>query len=475
MTDLQIPKSACVGIGWPALPTARAAVILALHHQFERSEWWPPERLLEVQLRQIEMVLAHAAKTVPFYRERLWSVAHLRPGELTLEMLRGLPILRRRDLQEAGPALVSQRPPKEHGPVFDIRTSGSTGRPVALKATAITTLFHRAANLRYHAWYGRDFAAKLACIRQTDKPGERDQAKAGDASRQAAWISTYPSGPMVFLPVKSPIGEQLDWLVRNDPDYLLTYPTNLAALLRRSEETGVRPAALRAVCTQSEALDLAVRTACERVWGIPITDAYSAMEFGPIAFQCPEHPHYHVQCENVLVEVLSEDGAPCGPGECGRLVVTSLHNFASPLIRYEIGDYAEVGEPCPCRRGLPVLKRILGRVRNMATFPNGEQFWPSFGSMYITDVAPIRQFQCVQKSLDHMEARLVTARELSPEEEDKVREEILSSLGHPFEVTLVYCDEIPRNAGGKFEEFQSELDPVRTRQVGAMRESKHSA
>ena len=39
------------------------------------------------------------------------------------------------------------------------------------------------------------------------------------------------------------------------------------------------------------------------------------------------------------------------------MVITDLHNFATPLIRYELGDYAEVGTPCPTGRGLPVLNR----------------------------------------------------------------------------------------------------------------------
>jgi phenylacetate-CoA ligase len=59
--------------------------------------------------------------------------------------------------------------------------------------------------------------------------------------------------------------------------------------------------------------------------------------------------------------VLDQRGNPRGPGEVGRVVVTPLNNFAMPLIRYELGDTAEVGAPCACGRGLPVLTRILDR------------------------------------------------------------------------------------------------------------------
>ena len=48
----------------------------------------------------------------------------------------------------------------------------------------------------------------------------------------------------------------------------------------------------------------------------------------------------------MIVEVLNEDGSACAPGECGKVVITHLHNFASPLIHYDIDDFAEVGEAC---------------------------------------------------------------------------------------------------------------------------------
>src|SRR5262249_57510260 len=105
-----------------------------------------------------------------------------------------------------------------------------------------------------------------------------------------------------------------------------------------------------------------------------------------------------VQSENLLLEVLDERGRPCGPGETGRVVVTTLHNFAMPLIRYAIGDYATVGPPCPCGRGLPVLTRIMGRARNMLTLPDGKQIWPYFAGENLSGLAPTRQYQLVQTS-----------------------------------------------------------------------------
>jgi phenylacetate-CoA ligase len=254
-----------------------------------------------------------------------------------------------------------------------------------------------------------------------------------------------------------PLDEQIAWLGKQDPHYLLTYPTNLLAILKRCEESGLRLLRLRGVTTLGEVVDPEVREACVRVCGFPLSDGYSAQELGGIALQCPDHVHYHVQSESVLVEVLDDDGNPCRPGEVGRIVVTDLHNFAMPLIRYEVGDYAEVGRPCPCGRGLPVLARIMGRTRNMLMLPGGTQVWPRFGLPRFPDIAPVRQAQIVQKTLDTLEVRLVVVRPLAADEERRLKELICEAVGVRFDVVFSYFDEIPRNPNGKYEDFRCEV------------------
>ena len=55
---------------------------------------------------------------------------------------------------------------------------------------------------------------------------------------------------------------------------------------------------------------------------------YTCQEAGYIALQCPDHAHYHVQSENLIVEILDGDGNPCAPGESGRVVLSDLHNLS---------------------------------------------------------------------------------------------------------------------------------------------------
>ena len=453
MINLQVPHSDCPGILWPALPTAGDAAMLALNYQLTQTEWWPADELARMQLRQLTLLVAHAEATVPFYKEQLQAA--VKSGQaLGWDDWRRIPILRRGDIQTQAEALVSRAFPVEHGPVGEVWTSGSTGSPISVKTTGVTGMVFQALNLRYHQWHGRDFSGKVAAFKAVTGA----HSEAGLADQRLNWVPGYISGPMYCFDLTRPLTEQLNWLIEQDPDYLLVTPSVLKAILERCRDTGFRPPRLRQVSTINETLDPEVRELCEQVWAVPVADVYSAEEVGLIALQCPDHPSYHVQAESLLVEILDADGNPSREGQIGRVVLTDLHNFATPLIRYEIGDYAEVGPPCSCGRGLPVINRILGRSRNMLTLPSGDKIWPKLPSKPLLAIGPIRQLQVIQRSLNDIEVKLVADRPLGEEEERQLDHYFTDNFHHSFSYTYLYVDEIPRSASGKFESFKSDLD-----------------
>ena len=405
------------------------------------------------QRRQLSKLIAHAARTVPFYKKRLRPDAKLKPEALTQQRWRRIPIARRVDVQKAGDAIFSSAPPRNHGHVYTERTSGSLGRPLVVKGTAASYYFRRAMNIRGHYWFRRDLSAKAATIRRLgETPGNIPEPVSN-----RSWAPGHKCGPYVERDVSGSMDDHLAWLAKEKLDYLVTYPTLALSLARHAAKMGIEFPRLRELDTMGEVSDHEVRECFEKSLGIPVVDLYSAREVNVIALQCPENPHYHVQSEAILVEVLDDNGQPCAPGQIGRVVVTPLHNFATPLIRYEIGDFAEVGEPCSCGRGLPVLKRIMGRARNMVTLPSGEKIWACISGGKLMEVAPIQQIQLVQRKLDEIDVNLVVPDALSADREQQLRAALVEMLGYPFTVNLIYTDKIPRSAGGKFEDFRSEL------------------
>lgn len=443
-----LPKSQLPGIVWPAVMSGEAAVVLALLAQLQHAEWLPHDVLAGLQRRQRDALFAHAVASVPYYRERL--------AGLGTDDWSRVPVLERATLQALGPALRSAATPPAHGSWQLIRSSGSTGRPVEVEKTAYTGVLTKALMLREHLWHGRDFERTFAAIRvakQTPAAQRLPGVEAPGWGPETALLETRGRGALLDLAV-SP-GDQCAWLERVAPAYLLTYPSNLKSLLGH----GLRAwPGLVHVKTLGEMVDDELRARCREQLGVPLVDEYSAQEVGSIAIQCPLGPHYHVQAENVFVELLRDDGQPCAVGEPGRVVVTPLAEYRTPLLRYAIGDYAVWGEPCACGRGAPVLARIQGRVRNMLRLPDGGRRWPLPGDGRYRELAPVQQYQLVQKTLTRLEARVVCAREPTDGERRALVAWIAERLGHPFDIDVQRVDAIPRHASGKYEDFICELE-----------------
>jgi len=442
-------ESAVPGVAWPAVPSQNGALVLSMLHQLERTQWAEPDKLLDLQLGQLAVLLRHAFATVPYYKLR-WAGAYDPTAPLSYERFARLPMLTRRELQDHFADLRSASPVAAHGAAEERRTSGSSGAPVRFHTTPLTGVIWNAITLRDHRWHRRDLGLKLAVIRREVE--DSDVGNWGPAT--AGLVAT---GRSVGRSIRADADAHLDWLLREKPAYLYTYPSLVAELARLSLRRGARPAGLREVRTLAESLGPELRALVREAWDVPLTDLYSASETGYLALQCPQHEHYHVQSENVLLEVLDDAGRPCAPGQVGRVAATPLHNFAMPLVRYDIGDYAEAGAPCGCGRGLPVLRRILGRVRNMLTTADGKRYWPVFGTRAIMEAAPVLQHQFVQKAYDLVQARLVVAAPLTPEQEARFHERVQSQLPPGVRLVVTYCERIERGAGGKFEDFLSEV------------------
>lgn len=445
-------RSAVSGVAWPSLPDAAGNAMLALQYQLEQSQWLAPEALWEMQRRQLSLLMEHATATVPYYRER-FSPAHSRlPTDFSLNDFASLPLLTRRDLQDHFPELRSERVPAAHGRVFDSATSGSTGEPVRFASSDLAGFFWQAINLRDHLWHRRDFGATTAAIRMGGK------TRCEDNWFGAVGKSLLDTGPLVIIPSELTVDEQLDQLIEHQPSHVNGYANNIRELARASIRRKLKIESLREARTFGEQVGSEHRQLCDQAWNVPMTDIYTTREAGYLALQCPTGNHYHVQSESALVEVVDDEGKHVGPGAIGRVVVTTLHNFAMPLIRYELGDFAEVGEPCECKRGLPVLARIMGRSRNMLRLRNGNLRWPAMGTAEFLDAAPIRQFRFIQKSFDDLEAHLVPTRPLSVSEEAKIAGIVSSHLGVQFRVSFVYHEQLLVASGQKAEDFVSELD-----------------
>lgn len=452
----QSTRSDVPGVRWPSMATEEDARRLALQFQYAKTERWPESVLEAQQFRQIEMLIAHCYQAAPYWRDRLRQ-AGLRPGqEINQTVWSRLPILTRAEAQRVGEQLRSDGVPSWHGATYGSATSGSTGIPLQYTKTNLRAVYWFSFSLRIMLWHRVKLDETMAVIKLM---------RSGEAwSDEGVWYqdwgddyAPFKTGRAVHLDIRLPPADQIAWLIRENVGYILTFPTNVAALVRYCRAENIRLPNLRGIHIYGESIPDGLRQLCRDIFQIEMVDSYSAEETGLMAMQCPEHAHHHVMSEGMKLEVLDEHDRPCGVGETGRVVVTPLHNLAMPLLRYEVGDFAEVGPACRCGRTLPVLSRILGRSRDRVHMPGGESRLAFWGSQQLYRLPAIIQHQVAQVALDTMEYRLVARRPLTPDEEALLVTMLRDSLGYPFRVRFMYLDAIPRSASGKYQDFRSEI------------------
>jgi phenylacetate-CoA ligase len=419
------------------------------------SQFRPRELLETYQLERLQTLGRFAARETAYGRACL-DVDRMARAASLAEALAALPVLSREKLRDEGESLHADNLPQGHDRRTELSSSGSTGMVVRLPATNIWVRWQRSLGLRSHIWAGREFRRSLAIIRRQD-PGRAIYPAGARGKRWGALIDfPFPTGPGYLLNAYTSLDLQWEWLKEIRPSYLLTLPSILRSFLQRHD---VAELGLQGLSTLGEVVDEDLRSLAREKLNLPIHDLYSSEEAGVMAIQCPDAPAYHVQGEAIILEVLDEGGAPCRPGEVGRVVVTPLHNFAAPLLRYDLNDFAEAAAPCSCGRGLPTLGRIMGRRRNILVTSDGKQHWPALRTIH--DIVKIRAHQYRQVAPDAIEVWLAVDSPVTAEQEEKMRtalrDGILGNKGviAPFDFRFRYVSEFPRNPNGKHEEFVS--------------------
>jgi len=441
-------------------PDADSRRVFESQLRLAKTEWFTAEEIERYQLAHLKNLALFAARNIPFWRASI-AAEPIEQAATLDQALSALPILSRAALRDNLAVLRATDLPAPHQAAGERTSSGSTGMVVAVTTSNVMLTWQDALAFRTQLWAGRDLQRRIALIRKY--PKGMAEYPAGLAQPDWAPPSVFPfaTGPAFHLTTSSTsVAEQWEWLERISPSYLMTYPSIVRALAERAAAEGKQPAPLRGITTVGEVVDPELRELAVRHLDAPIYDVYSSEETGTMALQCPDCSAYHVQAEALILEVLDRDGRPCRPGDTGRVVVTPLFNYAMPLLRYELGDFALVGEPCLCGRALPVLERIMGRRRNMLTLPDGRTFWPSFSARRLQKIVPIREHQFRQTAPLVIEALLVTEAPVSAAQECAMRDIVNAGLPVRFDVRIHRLDAIPRPVSGKYEEFVSLMEPL---------------
>jgi phenylacetate-CoA ligase len=245
-------------------------------------------------------------------------------------------------------------------------------------------------------------------------------------------------------------GEFLASLNGYRPDALVAYTNPLYTLARWLDAHRLTPYSPRSIVIGAEKLHDFQRELIESVFQAPVFETYGSREFMLIGAECDRHEGLHLTQENLLIEVLEDDGSATPPGEEGNVVVTDLYNYGMPFVRYVTGDRATAGwRMCSCGRGLPLLTNVVGRRLDMLETPEGRQVPGEFFPHLLKEFPAIRQFQVVQAERDRIELRAVFNGDWTESERCRLEEEVRHVVGTCVQFVIVAVDEIPLTPAGK--------------------------
>ena len=333
---------------WPAdLPggAVQRAINAHAHLTLERSG---NSTIAAWQRLRLSELVDWLVKQVPWWRSRLGP-------NFKLEDWANLPELNRFALRNMaavnGPAPV----PEHHGSVTAFYLAGPSGAPARYFTSAFSQILVDHAFYADHRRQGRNPYARQACISE-DIP-----AHDGTHIEVTASLESGTGVQAIRCMALFTKQAHMEWLQTMQPAYLTTPPGWLESALDDAQARGMRLPELRQVLTYGANVSTCLRAKVRQQFGATVRHRYTCLECGPLAYQCPRSDdHFHVAVGNALIEVVNDSGRPSQQGLQGRVLVTALNQYATPLLRHDIGDRAALEAQCPgCGLEVPTLSQLV--------------------------------------------------------------------------------------------------------------------
>ena len=421
-------------------------------------QWRSYDELKKEQERQLGNMLNFCYNYVPYYHT-LFKKLNISPDEIKiLKDLEKMPVLTTETIKKNW---------KEFKPTnlnkigyYNRSTGGSTGTPFKYRITKYERFLDGATIYKGWSYAGYELGDRMVFLGGSSVGVGNIQTVFGrlekeihETVRNIKLLSSFDMGEKEM--------QQYAKIINSfRPIYIYGYPSALYFFSKWIDEQDINIHISQGIFTTAEKLFPYMRAKIEDVFGCDVYDTYGLNDGGVHAFECSEHNGLHIATERSIMEVVDENNGQLESGR-GRILATSLYNYAMPFIRYDTGDLGYIVDSvCGCGRGHKLLKEIIGRQQEMLETPEGKYIHGEFFTHIFWEINGVKEFQTVQEKIDKIVIKIIPEEYFDEDQLDIIRK-IIRKKSEGWNVEFKFVDKIERTGAGKYKFVINEIRRMR--------------
>jgi len=412
-------------------------------NQIKEMQSWERNKIELYQKKKLKELLIHAYRNVPYYQKVLQKVRLVKNEKIYLDKFEKLPFLTKDIIRKKKDDLYSNDYKNKN--YFENTSGGSTGEPVKFIQDKKYWNKNVANKLFYAQMVGKEIGGKEVKLWGS----ERDILEGSIGIKNKVKNFIYNRKVLnAFKMTPNDMKSYVNKINTFQPKHIWTYIESIFELAKFIERNNLAIHSPNSIITTAGVLTEETRKYIEEVFNTKVYNQYGSREVGDIACECQEQKGLHIFEWSHFVEIINN-----------KVIVTSLNNYSMPLIRYKIGDIANFKTgSCSCGRNTLRVANVTGRISSHfrlkdGSIVHGEYFTHLF---YFRDW--VKKFQVIQNAYDKIICKIVKSKEISIEDQTKIKQKIRKVMGKDCEVKFKFVDKISPSPSGKYLYTISEIE-----------------
>jgi len=405
------------------------------------------EESLMFQENYLKDLLLRAYRNVPYYHDIFQEIGIIKNNKVDLSKFGEIPILTKDTMRQQHETLISKDYKTRKW--YYNSSGGSTGEPIRFVQD---DLYDRWGDATFHYSHKDILGIGELIVKKVILWGsERDllRGSIGLKAKIRNWL-TNTIFLNSFRMTEQDIRRYIQIINSYKPDLIRGYASSLYELCGYAERKGMKVYTPKAIVSAADTLSDEMREKIENVFGTKVYNFYGSREISNMAAECQEGL-MHVLAFHNYVEILNSRGRLAKEGEEGRVIVTNLHNYSMPFIRYDIGDMAVLGpKECGCGNPLPTLKKITGRITEHLVREDGAIISGTALTLTFNLKDWVKKFQIIQESYTKVRILIVLQDNVNESDKKEIEDKVKFLLDEDCQIIWEFVDEIPKTSQGKY-------------------------